>query len=111
MSQLKAHAHPMIAQLANEMAHELYDTMMEDNLWYEMWKFQNTGITSAQALESRFVRKNIEKLLPQARATLAGMLATNIPEELKEQIHNALVMDKTLVAKRGTNAPQIIGRA
>ena len=108
MAKLKAHAHPMIALLAHEMAHELYETMMMDNFWYGQWKSKHPGM-SAKHLEFAFVRRNIEVLLPQARATLASMLATNIPEAQKEKIMDALVMDQTLVAKRQSPA-DVIGR-
>lgn len=109
MAKLKAHAHPLIAQTAHEMAHELYATMMVDNFWYDHWKSLHPGMSS-KALETLFVQRNIEKLLPQARATLSSMLATNIPESLKEEIYEALVADKTLVAKRQTPT-EILGRA
>lgn len=108
MAKLKAHAHPLIAETAHEMAHALYETLMSDNWWYDRWKEQNPGLSSVQ-LETLFVRRNVEKLLPQARATLAQMLATGISEDLKEQIYEALVMDKTLVAKRA-NPSEVIGR-
>ena len=70
---MPAHAHKLIYVTACEMAHELYDTMMSDNLWYETWKKSNPGLGPRQ-LEARFVAKNLSVLLPQARHTLAGML-------------------------------------
>lgn len=82
-----------------EMAHELYDTMMHQDVWYRMWKFQNPGLDRAQ-LEERFVDKNLSIMLPQARAVLAKMLANASDPKLKEEIYEALVLDATLIRGR-----------
>jgi hypothetical protein len=93
------HAHKLIAETAVGMAHELYDTMMRDNQWYDLWKKQNPGL-GAKALETRFVKKNQGKLLSAARHTLAGMLAHPIDEGLKTIIMEALMLDNTLIRGR-----------
>lgn len=94
-----AHAHWLVRNTAVEMAHELYDTLMADNEWYKTWKKQNPSLDRAE-LETRFVEKNLAGLLPQARATLAGMLRTTMDERLKEEIYQALILDATLVKGR-----------
>jgi hypothetical protein len=94
-----AHAHWLVRNTAVEMAHELYDTMMQDNEWYRTWKKQNPSL-DREELETRFVERNLPRLLPQARATLAGMLTTSTDERLKEEIYQALILDATLVKGR-----------
>lgn len=81
------------------MAHELYDHMMQDNLWYDLWRKNNPG-KSAKALEQIFVNKNISLLLPQARAVLAKMLRDTSDPKLQEQVYEALTLDATLIRGR-----------
>lgn len=87
--------HKLIMVTAIEMCHELYETMMTVNTWYDAWKKQNPG-ASAKAMQARFVRKNLVFVVPQARATLAGMLAMPIDPKQKEEIYEALLLDSTL---------------
>lgn len=94
----EVHAHKLVHETAIAMAHALYDTMMQDNQWYEAWKKANPG-KSSKELEVKFCNKNVKRLLPQARATLAQMLTTSTDEVLKESIYEALLLDNTL--KRG----------
>jgi|SRR5262245_43718880 len=98
-SRPSAHAHKLVHATAVAMAHELYDTMMHDNEWYRIWKLQNPEL-GAKELEERFVAKNLSRLLPQARATLAAMLRNPGNEHLKEEIYEALVLDATLIRGR-----------
>jgi len=74
--------------------------MMQDNQWYAYWQGQYPEMNKRQ-LEELFVRKNVGKLIGQARATLAQMLATSQDEELKQTIYEALLQDNTLI--RGRN--------
>lgn len=109
---MPAHAHKLIYVTACEMAHELYDTMMSDNLWYETWKKSNPGLGPRQ-LEARFVAKNVSVLLPQARHTLAGMLGNPaVPEDQKVQISEALILDHQLRGgvRRTVSAHAILNR-
>jgi len=94
-----AHAHKLVAATAEAMAHELYDTMMQDNEWYRIWKARNPEM-GAKELEEEFVRKNLSRLLPQARAVLAAMLRNPGNEGLKEEIYEALVLDASLIRGR-----------
>lgn len=100
MSRPSKHAHYLVKETAEAMARELYDTVMQNDFWYAYWKRQNPGL-EGKALEDRFVQRNLARLLPQARATLAKMLAEPGDSVLKEQIYDALLKDATLV--RGRN--------
>lgn len=53
------------------------------------------GFSLAQ-LEIRFLELKWPELIEDARTTLARMLGGNISEELKMQIHDALVKDNGL---------------
>ena len=81
------------------MAHELYDHMMHQNDWFDFWIKTHPGMDRAQ-LEEAFVDKNLPVLLPQARATLAGMLTTVTDPKLRDEIYDALVLDNTLLRGR-----------
>ena len=105
---MTSHCHKLIAETAQAMAHELYDTLMHNNQWYARWRKNNPG-ASAKALESRFVARNWGKLVPGARATLAGMLNGPTDQTLKEQIYEALLFDSTLTRGRGNT--RVIGTA
>jgi hypothetical protein len=94
-----SHAHSMVLDTAKEMAFELYEHMMRDNEWYATLKRLNPGLTPKQ-LEARFVLRIGPTLVEQARATLAGLLATPIDEKTKESIMSALLLDNTLVRGR-----------
>lgn len=102
MNKKATHVHRLIAVTAIEMAHELYASIMTDNAWYTHWKNQHPG-ASPRALERLFVKRNVEGLVPQARATLAAMLGTNIDERQKEEIMECLVLDNTLRRGRDKN--------
>ena len=100
------HCHKMIYATAVEMAGALYDEMMHDNLWYDLWKKQNPGASSS-TMQARFIKRNLAKIIPQARATLAGMLAQPIDEALKKDIFDALILDNQLVRGR-KNPPRLV---
>lgn len=96
-----AHAHKVVLDMAIEMAHELYSTMMSDNQWYDHWKRANPRIAKQpRQLEARFVQKNLALMLPQARAMLAGALSRTTDPALAETIYEALLLDNTLTRGR-----------
>lgn len=95
----KAHCHKLVAETAKDMAHNLYSDLMANNQLYSAWKTQNPGLTG-KALENRFVAKNWGKCLEAARAMLALMLRGPCDESLKSTIHEALVLDATLIRGR-----------
>lgn len=98
------HCHKLVFETAKSMAHELYDALMQKNDWYALWKTQNPGL-GAKALEDRFVRKNHAKMVPAARAALAGMLSGPYPDEVKDQIFEALLLDNSLTHGRPRMVP------
>ena len=89
------HCHPMLRATAIEMAGELYDIMMKNNQQFAEWKRMHPELTFTQ-LEARFLELKWPELIEDARATLARLLRTNIPEDLKTQIFDALVKDQGL---------------
>lgn len=96
------HAHKLVAETAEAMAHELYDTMMQDNQWYKLWRKSHPGMGKV-ALEELFVRKNFGKMIPQARATLTQMMqsyAAKGDQEMADKIYEALTLDATLIRGR-----------
>lgn len=95
----QVHAHKLVAETARSMAHDVYDSLMRNDELFKEWKNLNPDATP-KALETRFVNKIAAQLLPQARATLAGMLAQPYDEVTKAQIHEALILDATLMKGR-----------
>lgn len=96
-----SHAHKLVRETAVAMAHELYDTMMQDNQWYTTWKSANPDLVERpRQLEARFVAKNLARLLPQARATLAKMLTQTSDAALRDSIYEALCLDSSLLRGR-----------
>lgn len=80
------HAHKMIAQTAKEMAQEVY----------ESWASRSNDFYSENRSMEEYVKECWPLYLQAARAALAQMLATNIDEDLKNQIHDALIKDASL---------------
>ena len=81
-----AHAHKMIAETAQKMAEEVYESWASrSDEFYKENRDLKTYVSSCWPL-----------YLDAARATLAQMLTTNVDDVLKVQIHDALVKDATL---------------
>lgn len=89
------HAHKLVAKTAVELCNELYDTVMSNNQVRAEWKRQNLDAPE-RLLRRRFIAKNAEKMIEAARTTLTLMLRGNLPEDQKEIILEALVLDNTL---------------
>jgi hypothetical protein len=98
-SRPSSHAHYRVRDAAVAMAHELYDTMMQDDKWYGYWKKMHPGLNGKQ-LEEMFVERNLSRLLIQARAVLAQILQNSSDEKLRETIYEALLQDATLIKGR-----------
>jgi hypothetical protein len=96
------HAHKLVAKIAEEAAKELYEVVMGDNVIRAEWKRQNPGLNE-KMLIAKFVKKNLAKCIPFARATLTRMLTVTVDEGLKEEILDALVLDASLRRGRGGN--------
>lgn len=109
MPKLPVHAHKLVAENANELCNIIYDNLMSNNAIRAEWKRQHPGL-SEKGLRNAFLKRNIANCLPAARATLAGMLALPYDSALKDEILEALVLDKSLVAGRAQPA-EIMGAA
>lgn len=95
----RGHAHKMIVELAKQMAAELYDDLMKDNKRWAAWKETLTrefAIAGAEQIQLMFIEQMYVHQIEPARATLAGLLATPIDEELKASIADALIADAPL---------------
>lgn len=102
--QPRAFCHKRIAEVAKEAAGELYEVVMGDNMVRAEWKRQNP-LADEATLRNRFVARNWGHCIPFARATLAQLLTTPIPESLKSDIVEALSLDATLLYGRGPVKP------
>lgn len=80
-----AHAHKLVAKTAMEMAEEIYERNAANNEFYARYPDR-----------ADYVSKCWPLYLDAARATLAQLLSSNMDEELKSQIHDALIKDATL---------------
>lgn len=80
-----AHAHKLVAKTAQEMAQEIYEQNASNNKFYEEYPDRESYVSACWPL-----------YLDAARATLAQLLATNMDESLKSEIHDALIRDATL---------------
>lgn len=93
-------AHKLVAETAKGLAGAFYENMMtvDDEVWAE-WKERFPDVPQSK-LQDYFVEMSFGRFLGEARATLAAMLRSPIPEALKEQIHEALVLDNDLKGGR-----------
>jgi uncharacterized protein with NRDE domain len=83
-------AHRLVSRIAKEMCAELYVTYARK--WpdfYKTWPSENA-----------FVRAHWHFFVEEARATLARLLNSNIREDLKEEIFEALIRDQSLQPTR-----------
>ena len=78
--------HKMVRITAQKMAMVLYDQICsEDNTFYKL-----------NPSPRHFCNLWWPRLVPKARATLAQMLSGDYPDDLKAEIHNALLQDHAL---------------
>lgn len=89
------HAHRMVVETARSMAHEVYDLCMRRNDVWARWKQMCPELTP-ELSEALFVDHLYPHLIEDARATLAGVLATNISDDLREAISDAIIADTGL---------------
>lgn len=96
------HCHKMFRDVAQGIARAIYEELAHDNAWYKMYPDADT-----------FVRSCWRNHLEEARDTLVDMLTSGIAEELKIQIHEAIVLDEPLrrrrlaqLARQSVQAPQ-----
>lgn len=90
------HCHKMVAETAKAMAAELYEILMYDNQMRADAIAGAPDMTDAQR-QTAFVARNWGTLIDQARANLAGMLASPAYDQsTKDAIYDALRLDNTL---------------
>jgi len=91
--------HKMVRDVAVAMAHECYGALMARNDWYTLWKCENPGMNSDR-LEKHWVNIHWGDFIEGARTTMAESLRQPMPDVLREQIADALILDKTLTRGR-----------
>lgn len=106
-----AAAHKLVAKVAQEMAAEIFDTLMRRNEWYDLWKQKNPSLLTPSELEAEYIRVVWPTLLEEARATLAKMLEGPYDEATKQEIADALVKDTKLREERVSAARSYRSRA
>lgn len=90
-------AHKLVAETAKKMAAESYDAWATDsNEFYKIYPSQKAYIKAAWSL-----------FVPMARTTLTERLSSNINDDLKEQIADALIKDNALRFGREGNGPEL----
>lgn len=89
-------ADKMVAQVAREMATSVWEeALSKDNDLYRGIRRANPH-RSLEQCRVAFVRVLAPRLVGEARATLAAMLATGIDESLKLRIYDSLIRDASL---------------
>lgn len=89
-------AHRVVVRSAKEFAAELYEVYA--SRWpgfYTRWPSQND-----------FVRQHWPYFIEEARATLARLLAGDLPDRLKAEIYDGLIKDHSLAGTRA-HVPQV----
>jgi hypothetical protein len=93
---MTGHTHRQVADVARELAHELYDKLMGDPELCALWRARWEGATERER-EAKFVAMHWGKCVPMARATMALLLQSPMDEALKEKVSEALILDATLM--------------
>lgn len=97
---MPAHCHKQIREIAKALAGEVYERMMGDNQFWEIWKKQNPDV-SRNELARRFIERNWPKMIPEARKALAMTLNSPILSEVQKlEIVDILEKDQSLVRGR-----------
>ena len=91
-------AHKMVAELAKNMAGESY----------EAWATNSNEFYAIYPSQKEYIKAAWHLFVPMARTTLTEMLTTNINEDLKESIADALIKDNGLRYGREGNGPELI---
>jgi hypothetical protein len=101
------HVHPMVAETAVEIIMESYDSLMHHDEHWSAFKRQFPDATSKE-LEQIYLEHNWGKGVEAARMTLARMLnpaaSPGLDESSREKIHEALILDRSLMMGRRTDA-------
>ena len=86
----KAHCHVLVKDTARSLAEALYEKMASES----------PGFYKANPEALPFINSNWKHFLEEARSTLVQMLTLPYPEELKEQIAEAIIQDSSLTRDR-----------
>lgn len=93
-------AHKLVFKTAVALAESVFEeAMSRDNALYRQIRASRPG-KSVKFLRRVFVSALAPRLLGDARATLAAMLATPIDEALKLEIADALTLDNAIPVDR-----------
>lgn len=107
-----ASVHPMVAQTAVDIIMESYDALMHHDEHWHKFKGQFPDATRKE-LEQIYLEHNWGKGVEAARMTLARMLdpanSPGLGDKEREQIHEALVLDRSLMMGRRSNAWEAAG--
>lgn len=102
----RLHCHPTVAKVAMEIVMESYDALMHHDEHWHAFKAQFPDKTSGE-LEQIYLDWNWGKGVDAARHTLARMLDPAVCPALTDKdrndIHEALILDKSLMLGRETN--------
>ena len=96
------HAHTLVVETARDLTLASYEAVMSNNGVRAEWKRRHPGATEL-GLQAAFVKRYLRAHIAPARSTLALMLSGPYDDAFKAKIHEALIMDNTLV--RGRNPP------
>lgn len=77
--------HKLIADTAKQMAAEVYEVLAKDNAFFRRFPRRR-----------HYVAAQWPVFVPDARATLAQMLTGDAPQGVKDQIEEALMLDRPL---------------
>lgn len=98
---MAAHCHKQVAEIARRIAGELYEKLMGDNQFWEVWQEQNPG-ASRKEMERRFIDRNWGGCLGEARKALVMVLKDpSVSEAIKMEIVDVLEKDASLMRGRG----------
>lgn len=85
------YVHEMVAKTAKEIAGEVY----------EIWASKNSEWYKENRSQKDYVEANWDKFVESARIALAETLRVgNLPDEVKETIAEALILDNTIRGRR-----------
>lgn len=77
--------HVKVKEIAEGIANEAYEALARDNTFYRLWPKRET-----------FVRKAWPKFITTARGMLAKMLTMQYTEEVKQEVYDILLQDRSL---------------
>ena len=100
-------AHRLVAEVAVEIANELFEVYARDNGIYRAMK--ERGLTTEKAARKAFVARVAPRQLEEARQQLTSCLAEpddRVTPLLKQEIYEALILDNDLRANRAVAASQ-----